>query len=193
MSACLAVYLAAALVSAASPPPVEQPDPKDLNAGFWSDWQTTQQSPHWQNLQHSIGLQGQSLDAMGQAGKSGKQAIVDTALTTPAQAAKFMTGAAVDAQALGVDDSVSTALAMRAAPSTVTAAARLVPAQSRPAAHLIATTMTRGIAGLPGVYLGDVEHPSHEAGGGGSGGGARGAAPAGYEPVAGGSVGCIGR
>jgi hypothetical protein len=189
MSACF-LHMAAALALAPSPDMAS--DPKDLSAGFWSDWQTVKQSQHWQNLQHSVGLQGRTMDAMGQAAKSGKQAVVDTALTTPAQAAKFMTGAAADSEALGVDQSVSTVLAMRATPNTVAAAAPLVPAEARPAAHLIATAMTRGMAGLPGVYLGDVDHPKHESGAG-SGDEGRGAAPAGYEPVAGGSVGCPGK
>ncbi|HVY33468.1 MAG TPA: hypothetical protein VG960_03505 [Caulobacteraceae bacterium] len=189
MSACF-LHLAAALALAPSPDMAS--DPKDLSAGFWSDWQTTKQSEHWQNLQKSVGLQAQTVTAAGQAAQSGKQAVVDTALTTPAQAAKFMTGAAADAKALGVDQSVSTVLAMRATPKTVAAAAPLIPPESRPAAHLITTAMTRGIAGLPGVYLGEVEHPAYEAGGN-SGGEERGSAPAGYAPVAGGSLGCPGR
>ncbi len=188
MSACF-FHLAAALALAPSPDMAS--DPKDLSAGFWSDWQTVKQSEHWQNLQKSVGLQGETVNAIGQAAKSGKQAVVDTALTTPAQAAKFMTGAASDTKALGVDQSVATVLAMRATPKTVAAAAPLIPVEARPAAHLIATTMTRGIAGLPGIYLGDIDHPNYESGGGG--GEERGAAPAGYAPVSGGSVGCPGR
>jgi hypothetical protein len=172
--------------AAASRPKTAKPpasDPAAISAGFWGDIKATTSSPDFATLKSAVGSADKSAATLSTPNTSGKQRIVDLAISSPADAAKVLT----EATAASGDDAsrqaLATALTMVASPKTMEDAAALVPPDAQARVTEMRADLTNGIPGLPGIYLGD--QPSVE-----GGVVARTDAPSGYSPVAGSSMGC---
>jgi len=180
-------------------------DPKDLSKAFWTDWKTTKASPHVTALAKSLGAIDKTDAAVKAASKTRKQAIVPVVINQPKEAAKLLqiasekqgthalgkVGAKVDPKGtpktLGDqtgEQALRTVITMTVSPETRKAAMRHVPPAAKQRVEAWRADLSTGIRGLPGIYLSG----NHQT----ASGGMR-PAPAGYAPVAGGSIGCRSR
>lgn len=158
-------------------------DPSSISAGFWGDIKATTASPEFATLKSAVGSADKSAATTAAPNTTGKQRIVDLAISSPTDAAKIL----AEATAASGDDAskqaLATALTMVASPKTIEDAAALVPPDAQARVTEMRADLTNGIPGLPGIYLGD-QSPVE------GGVVARADSPSGYSPVAGSSMGC---
>ncbi len=147
----------------------------EMSDGFWKDWNGYKASPQFGALQRGAGAVVEAVVAAG--AKTHEQGIADMAVTDPAWAATLMTGAARFGPDAEAGKALATVLRMRTSATTREAAIAAAPPETRASLSQWNANLSTGVVGLPGVYLND--SPA-----------ARAPAPAGYQPVAGGSSGC---
>lgn len=160
---------------------VAETDPTDLSKAFWTDWNAAKASPEISALTKSVGYADTKAAAMKTAAEKRVQAIVPIAIAQPRDAAKFLDTAAASLSDPVASKALATVATLRIAPRTRKAAIAYVAPASKKKVETWNADLANGIRGLPGIYLG---------GSGQTSGGGTLAAPAGYEPVAGGSFGC---
>jgi hypothetical protein len=148
-----------------------------MSDGFWKDWNGYKASPQFGALQKESGAGAAVEGAVAAGAKSNKQGIADMAVTDAAWAAGLMAGAAKLGAEAEAGKAIETVLRMRTSPKTREAAIAAAPPETRASLTQWNANLSTGVAGLPGIYLSD--SPA-----------ARALAPAGYQPVAGGSAGC---
>lgn len=166
--------------SAAKPP---AGDPSALSGEFWGDWKKTKESPQFTALQAAVGTAAKTSTAITAPKTDKHQRIINLAIDKPAEAAKVMTDATAASNDASSRQALATVMNMVASPKTIEQAAPLVAPEAQARVTEMRADLSTGIPGLPGIYLGEIDHPANEAG-------ERPAAPAGYEPVAGSSMGC---
>ncbi len=186
LSAAYCLVLVPASAEPAAPAKVSKPkaaavqmetDASDLSAGFWTDWRAKEASTGFAALKKSV-WRDEPATPDPAAPVAPSQRIVDVAISDPAKVAQVLTAATGP----GVDANDRQALAsvvnMVASAKMQEEAAPMVAPEVQAQVQVFRANLSNGIPGLPGVYLGD------------NGESERGAAPAGYAPVAGGSTGC---
>ncbi|MBP6012553.1 MAG: hypothetical protein KBA31_10025 [Alphaproteobacteria bacterium] len=176
----------AATLAKAKPaaPPPENPL-ASKSEGFWGDWKTTQASQSFTALKTAVaGAHTSPAPAAVPAANAppppAKQKIIDVAVTKPEYAAKLLTAASAASADQTSTEALATVLTMMASPKTLEAAAPFIAPEAQASAQAMTANLSTGIQGLPGIYLSDQPIESS----------VRSAAPAGYEPVSGGSMGC---
>ena len=154
------------------------------SADFWTETKKTQASDSFTALKAAVACNC-TLPAAGAvpnatAKTEKRQRILDIAIAKPADAAKVLS-AAVSNNGVGAA-AVATVLNMTTSPTVRAEAATLVEPEAKARVQEMTANLSTGIAGLPGIYLSDspIEEP-------------RSAAPSGYTPVSGGSIGCSAR
>jgi len=180
--------LGAAIAQPANPQQpgaVVQTDPKDLNRGFWTDWNETKASPAVTALTEAVGDADKRAAAIAAAAEAKKQAIVPIAINRPEEAAKLLDTAAGSGNDPATENALATVVNMRVAPETRAAAIPYIAPQAQQRVESWNANLSTGIRGLPGIYLGGNQQADS--------GGAAASAPAGYAPVSGGSLGCPSR
>jgi hypothetical protein len=160
-------------------------DPKDLSAGFWSDWSATKSSEKFNAIKTAAdcGCSGAS-GAVAPAPGSAAPSVYNIAITKPAEAAKFLNESLRASDSAEMDGAVTTVAQMRIAPQTMEAASAMVAPEVSQRAEVMTANLTTGIQGLPGIYLGDNAQANADT---------RPPSPAGFTPVSGGSMGCPSR
>ncbi|MEQ1754031.1 MAG: hypothetical protein ABL973_07845 [Micropepsaceae bacterium] len=168
-----------------TPPSAKPPvgDPSTLSGEFWGDWKKTRDSKEFAALQEAVGTSERTTTAITAPKTDNNQRIVNLAIDKPAVAAKVMSDATAASNDAASRQALATVMNMVASPSTIEQAAPLVAPEAQARVTEMRADLSTGIPGLPGIYLGEVDHSANEAG-------ERPAAPAGYEPVAGRSMGC---
>lgn len=159
------------------------PDPSSISAGFWGDIKATTSSADFATLKSAVGSADKSKAKLSVPNTTGKQRIIDLAISSPTEAAKVLTAATAASGDDASKQALATVLTMVASPKTIEDAAALVSPDAQARVTEFRADLTNGIPGLPGIYLGD--QPS-VAGGVVE----RADAPSGYSPVAGSSMGC---
>jgi hypothetical protein len=159
------------------------PDPSSISTGFWGDIKATTSSADFATLKSAVGSADKSAATTSAPNTTGKQRIVDLAISSPTDAATLLTAATAATGDDASKQALATAMAMVASPKTIEDAAALVPPDAQARVTEMRADLTNGIPGLPGIYLGD--QPPVE-----GGVVARADAPSGYSPVAGSSMGC---
>lgn len=156
----------------------QQPiDPKDLSKAFWTDWRAQKASPDFKKLQDSAGCADKVAKAR-QAGSRDTEHVADIAMTDPKEAASLIAAGTSTTKSPETRAALQAVLAMRASKQVQAQALAAAPAAERREQARFAANLSTGIVGLPGVYLSG--RPQSE----------RSAAPAGFQPVAGGSRSC---
>lgn len=182
MLVTLAAAVPAAAAGAAKPKPklaaVEQVDPKDLSAAFWTDWRAKRSSDGFVSLKKSAGSDDRVDPIVTASRAAAKQAVADIVISKPEDAARLMNAAVDNKGDSDVQAALKTVLAMRTTPAVRAQALDQIPAGERAQAKAFAANLSAGIPGLPGIYLGDQDQSQ------------RPSAPAGYKPVAGSSGFC---
>ena len=181
MVAGLALCAASGAAVAEQPPPKPAAgDPIALSGDFWSDWKTTSTSESFTALTAAVGSAGKSAAALAAPNAANAQRVVNLAIDKPEEAAKLLSNAAAASNDTASANALKTVVNMVTSPQTREEAAPLVAPEAQARVEAWNADLSAGVQGLPGIYLGD-------------NGGARDAAPAGYTPVAGGSMGCSSR
>lgn len=170
-----------------------------LSKGFWQEWKTTQQSETYKSLSQAQDC-GCELPAKEQAAGSAKEqaagsankqvagapnpkAVLDIVVTRQDDAARILSESAkLDGDA-AKSAALATVVRMRIPRSVQKAAVEKVEPAARPQVEHFRATLSAGIPGLPGIYLGDTPDSSVDLT-------ERGSGPAGFEPVSGGAWGC---
>ena len=155
-------------------------DPSDLSAGFWTDWKAKEASAGFVALKKSV-WRDEPAKSDPVAPVVQTQRIVDVAISDPAKVAQVLTTAADSANDASDQQALASVVNMIASPKTQEEAAPMVAPEMQAQVQEFRANLSSGIPGLPGIYLGDNAESE------------RGAAPAGYAPVAGGSAGCPSR
>jgi len=171
----------AAAPTAAPTPPAG--DPSQLSGAFWGDWKKTRDSQEYIALQSAVGTASKTSAVITAPKTDSNQRIINLAIDKPADAAKVITDATAASTDAASKQALATVVNMVASPETIEQAAALVAPEAQARVTEMRANLSTGIPGLPGIYLGEVDHSANE-------GGERPAAPAGYEPVAGNSMGC---
>ena len=175
----------AAALSGATAQPSAKPeaggDLAALNSVFWSEYKAVNDSADFTALKKAAGSTNKVNAAIAEGRKTSSQSIVNVAVDQPAEVAKLLTGIAASPTGSANQTAVATVLAMRTTAKARAAAAPLVAPAAKAQVAAMTTNLSTGIAGLPGIYLGDNAAAN---------GGARAAIPTGYSRVAGGSMGC---
>lgn len=175
----------AATLSSATAEPSAKPDAgggvSSLNSVFWSEYKAVNDSADFTALKKAAGPTDKVNAAIAEGRKTSRQSIVNVAVDRPAEVAKLLTSIAVSPTGSANQTAVATVLAMRTTAKARAAAAPLVAPAAKAQVVAMTTNLSTGIAGLPGIYLGDNAQAN---------GGTRAATPAGYARVAGGSLGC---
>ena len=175
----------AAALSGATAQPSAKPeaggDLATLNSVFWSEYKAVNDSADFTALKKAAGSTNKVNAAIAEGRKTSSQSIVNVAVDQPAEVAKLLTGIAASPTGSANQTAVATVLAMRTTAKARAAAAPLVAPAAKAQVAAMTTNLSTGIAGLPGIYLGDNAAAN---------GGARAATPTGYSRVAGGSMGC---
>ena len=176
------LYAADAMAAPAAPtPPKPAPgDPSALSGDFWGDWTKTRTSESFTKLTADVGSADKSAAAIAIGRASDTQSIVNMAIDRPEEAAKLLETTSTASSDPATANALATVVSMVASPKTIEAAVPLVAPEAQARVETMTANLSTGISGLPGIYLGDVPHEG-------------GTAPAGYTPVAGGSLGCPGR
>lgn len=143
------------------------PDPAAVSSGFWADWNKTKSSTNYEALTRAADCGCGPTTAGGQ---SQGNTPVDIAITRPAQAAQFLSKSVASSQDPVSDAALATVMNMRIPPQVSQAAASLVAPETRARVQDFRANLSTGIAGLPGVYLGDQAAAGGQAGGGNLGG-----------------------
>lgn len=167
--------LAAALVAGAAAFAEDTPDPKDLSAGFWSGWRAQQPTADVAKLKLEA---AQSLAKARPSGPTQVEYVADLAITDPAIAARIMNTGAAATNSPEARAALQTVLRLRASKAVQAAAIAQAPKSERAQLAQFSANLSNGISGLPGVYLSGQTAPQ------------RAATPAGFQPVAGSSLGC---
>lgn len=189
-------------------------DAASISAGFWGDVKATTSSDEFASLKAAVGCAAKSATAAPEPGAAPRQRVVDLAIANPSRAAQVMTEATAASADPAATRALATVVNMVVPKRTLETAAAMVPSEAQARVTEMRANLSTGIPGLPGIYLGEIEHPKQEAGiqvsgdtmpGAGDGGAndgaggtssfgeGRGAVPSGYEPVAGSSMGCPAR
>jgi len=175
----------AAALSSATAGPADKPaaggDASTLSAGFWSDYKAVKDSDDFTALKKATGSTDKVNAAIAEGKKTRSQSIVNVAVDRPAEVAKLLTGIATSSTGVANQAAVATMLAMRTTAKARAAAAPLIAPAAKARVVAMTANLSTGIAGLPGIYLGDNAQVK---------GGTRTPTPAGYARVAGGSMGC---
>ena len=181
--AALGIVFTATCAFAGSATPPDQPpaadrDPSMMSADFWQEWQETKSGEAYRLLTsaNDCGCTDPAKKSAGDEKQKPKD-VVDILVTQPADAAKLMgetLGATQDTVQVAA---LKTVLTMRIPPQVQEAAVAEAPVAERQRIERFRATLSTGIPGLPGIYLGDTRPPI----------------PPGYQPVAGGSGGCVPR
>lgn len=176
---------AAALTAAqaeTAPPKPAPGDPSALSSEFWGDWNLTKASEEFTALTNTVGRADKSTAAVAANKANGTQTIVNLAIETSEDAAKFLDDASAASNDAASANALATVVNMVTSPKTREEAAPLVAPEAQERVEAVRANLSTGIQGLPGIYLGDNAAES-----------ARPAAPAGYAPVAGSSIACPAR
>lgn len=182
----IAVGIATAAVHNSAPAePSAKPkaggDASALNSVFWSEYKAVNDSADFTALKKAAGSTDKVNAAIAEGRKTSSQSIVNVAVDRPAEVAKLLTSFAASPTGSTNQTAVATVLAMRTTAKTRAAAAPLVAPAAKAQVMAMTSNLSTGIAGLPGIYLGDNAQAN---------GGARATTPTGYSRVAGGSMGC---
>jgi hypothetical protein len=180
----LALCTASVAAFAEQPPPKpEAGDPSALSGDFWGDWKKTSTSKSFVALTAAVGTAGKSAAALAAPNTANTQRVVNLAVGKPEDAAKLLSTAAAASNDTASANALKTVVNMVTSPKTREEAAAFVAPEAQASVEAWNADLSSGVQGLPGIYLGDNA----------DNGGARDAAPAGYTPVAGGSMGCATR
>jgi hypothetical protein len=160
-------------------------DPGTLSSGFWNDWTALKSNEQFKTLQGAVdcgcsGDTSKTSKPIAAPANVQRPSVYNIAIDTPDQAAKFLTNAAQTSKGTDTDRALATVIQMRVSPQTLAAASPMVPADVKARVATMTANLTTGIPGLPGIYLGNNA-------------GSKSSAPAGFTPVAGGSMGCRSR
>jgi hypothetical protein len=142
----------AAMFTGAATAQEAAPDPAAVSSGFWADWNKTKSSTNFEALSRAADC-GCGPTAAG--GQSQGNTPVDIAITRPAQAAQFLSKSVASSQDPVSDAALATVINMRVPRDVSQAAAPLVAPEVRARVADFRANLSTGIAGLPGVYLGD--------------------------------------
>ncbi|MDE2229564.1 MAG: hypothetical protein KGL11_11060 [Alphaproteobacteria bacterium] len=157
----------------------------DRNAAFWADWKLTEKSPSFGALIRTVGSADKTSAMVQAAARTPTQAVVPIGINRPQDAAKVLDAASAPENNPEIKAALATVVTMRVSPETRKAAMPYVAPEAQQRVEAWNANLTTGIRGLPGIYL-------NWNGNAGSGGGESSvpSAPAGFEPIAGGSIGC---
>jgi hypothetical protein len=175
----VSIAAAAVLGSAAAQPAGN--DLSKLSSNFWSEHKAVKGSAEFTELKKIVGSTDSINAAIAEGKKAGTQSIVNVAVDRPGDVAKLLTGIATSSSGAANPTAIATVLAMRTTAKARAAAAPLVAQNAKAQVAAMTANLSTGIAGLPGIYLGDNAQAN---------GGRRAPTPAGYAPVAGTSSGC---
>jgi hypothetical protein len=170
----------AALFGSAAAQPAGN-DLSKLSSVFWSEHKAVKGSTEFAELKKIVGSADNINAAIAEGKKAGAQSIANVAVDRPADVAKLLTGIATSSSGAANPTAIATVLAMRTTAKAREAAAPLVAQNAKARVAAMTANLSTGIAGLPGIYLGDNAQAN---------GGRRAATPSGYAPVAGTSAGC---
>ena len=159
-------------------------DPSALNAEFWGDDNKTKSSDSFTALKAAVGRAEKNATALAAPKTDNNQRVINIAIETPEDAARVLSDATAASNDAVSANALATVVNMVTSPQTREAATALVAPQAQQRVEAWKANLSTGIQGLPGIYLGDNASGN---------GGARLATPAGYTPVAGGSMGCPSR
>jgi hypothetical protein len=184
MAALAQCILLVALTAAPPPPSSTRPasdpaDPKAQSADFWQEVRALTISEQFRDVESRAGPASVVTKSIAEGHASNSQPIanISASRTQASQLIEVGSRKAVDAD---LKAAVSMVATMTTTPELRAAVVASMPASDRRAAATFSANLSSGIVGLPGVYLN--ASPS-----------APSAAPQGYHPVGGGSVGCPSR
>jgi hypothetical protein len=171
----------AAALNAATAQPSDKPQAASgaaaLSAGFWTEYKAPKNSENIAALQKTMGSTENVNAAIAEGRKAGGQGIANVAVDRPADVAKMLDGIAAAPGGAANQAALETVLKMRTTAKARAAAVPLVSPAAKTQAVAMTANLSKGIPGLPGIYLGDNTQ-------------ARPVVPQGYARVAGGSMGC---
>jgi hypothetical protein len=148
---------------------------------FWSEHKAVNNSHDFIVLKKAMGSADRVSAAIAEGQKVRSQSIANVAVDRPADVAKLLTSIAASSSGTANQTAVATVLAMRTTAKARESAAPLIAPAAKAQVAAMTANLSTGIAGLPGLYLGDNAQAN---------GGARPATPTAYSRVDGGSAGC---
>ncbi len=147
---------------------------------FWTESRVISNSDDFIALKKAVGSADRVNAAVAEGKKIRHQSIANMAIDRPAEVANLMTSIAGSSSGTANQSAIATVLMMRTTAKAREAAAPLVAPAVKTQLAAITANLSTGIAGLPGIYLGDNAQAN----------GARAGIPTGYSLVAGSSIGC---
>jgi hypothetical protein len=171
------IAAAASLCSAMAEPL----DNSTRSMGFWSEFKAVNNSNDFITLKKAVGSTDKVKAAIVEGQKIRSQSIANMAVDRPVDVAQLLTSISASSSGTANQTAVATVLAMRTTAKAREAAAPLIAPSAKAQVATMTANLSTGIAGLPGIYLGDNAQANS---------GGRSATPTGYPLVAGGSMGC---